>query len=299
MEFHKVLVGAAMVAGFGAGCGSTEIREVPVEETPVAPASDAHALSLGEANKVAGEVSIRDDAETLFVTVTAHTGFSVADLRVCLGVSAFHYVNPEACAYQATPAGPAGKATVAISLRDLGEPVAGEMIYVQAAALLRDGRMDAGYAYAGTFKGRVGYTVSGGEKLDGECVLRADEWAGEKKAWPVTTVILGGDEYRQDELIALLATPSGGDASMMLAKELVAARLNAASGTTLPMGIAAALVAMESWLPAQADLDGALPYQIAATAEHLPNPDAFDQSVNTAEMIRQFNGGKLSTPACE
>jgi hypothetical protein len=299
MEFRKVMIGAAVAAGL-TGCGSTEIRQAPVEATPVAPASDLHALSLGASNKLAGEVTLRNDASTLFVTVTAHDGFTVQDVRVCLGVSAFSYVNPEACGYSAFASGLSAKATVAIPLEHLGEPVMGDVIYVQAAAALREDRMDLGYAYAGTFKGRVGYTVSGHEvATDAACVLTADEWAGEKKEWPVTTVTVGGAEYRQDELITLLAAPSSGDASLMVAKQLIAARLNAASGVTLPVGVAAALVAMETWLPAQADLDGALPFQISATAEHLPNSSAFDDGVNTAEMIRQFNGGKLAAPACE
>lgn len=299
MEFRTVMIGAALAAGL-TGCGSTEIREMPVEETPVAPASELHALSLGESNKVVGEVTLRNDATTLFVTVTAHDGLFVDDVRVCLGVSAFHYVNPEACGFHSAPLSTTSKSTLAIPLSALGEPVEGEMIYVQAAAALRENRMDLGYAYAGTFKGRVGYTVSGGEKTPGNaCVLRAEEWAGEKKSWPVTTLTVGGAEYRQNELVELLATPAGGDASMMLAKQIIAARLNAASGVTLPVGVASALVAMESWLPAQADVDGSLPFQIAATAEHLPNSAAFDEGVNTAEMIRQFNSGKLAAPACE
>lgn len=299
MEFSKV-VSMMMVAGALTGCGSTEIREAPLAETPSAPSGDLHALSFGETNRTVGDVSLRNDANTLFITVTAFEGTTLEDVRVCLGVSAFFYVNPAQCSYTAQLAPNVSKGTVAISLSDLGEPVAGQTIYVQAAAAVADASNAKGFAYAGTFKGRVGYTVAGSDlPASGACVLSVDEWAGAKRDWPVASITIGGNEYRHDELLDLLATPSAGDASLLLAKQVIAARLNVAMGASAPMGVADALAAMESWFPANADLDGSLPFHIAASAEGVPNSEAFDVSVNTAEMIRQFNAGKLSAPRCE
>lgn len=269
-------------------------------ETPVPTTTDIHALSLGETNRLVGDVSVRNDANTLFLTVSAHPGVSVEDVRVCLGVSAFNYLSPEQCGYTAYIPGLVSKATVSIPLADLGEPVAGEVVYIQAAAAVAERGAPKGFAYAGTFKGRVAYTVGGSEIVpSGACVMTVDEWAGGKKMWPSQSIVLGGKEVRHDELLDILATPSAGDASLLLAKQIIAARLNEAAGATLPIGVASALVAMDTWLPAQADQDGSLPFQIAATAENLPNSDAFDVGVNTSEMIRQFNAGKLAAPACE
>lgn len=294
------MVATTAAAALLAGCGSTEIREVPVEDSTPTPTGDVHALSLGEANQPVGEVVIRNDAETLFVTVTGFTGVELADVRVCVGTSAFHYLAPESCGYRASLSGSIAKATVTVPLADLFETVEpGDVLYIQAAAAIGEGRSTAkGYAYAGVFKGRVGYTIAGAEQ-SGACVMTADAWAGGKKEWPVRVVTVGGIEYSEDELVDLLATASAGDASLMLAKQAIAARLNAAAGAPLPLGVTEALASMELWLPQSADVDGVLPFQLAATPEYQPNTDAFERAVNTSEMIRQFNAGKLASPVCE
>lgn len=297
MVFRATITATALAAMLS-GCGSTEIREAPVTVS-AEPMVDLHPLSLGEANKIVGEVSLRNDAQTLFVTVTAHPGATVSDLRVCLGPSAFRYVAPESCGYRALLSGEVSKGTVAIPLADLHEPLFGDVLYVQAAAAIVESGAATGWAYAGTFKGRVGYTVAGGETVQaGACVMSAGEWAGEKAEWPESSLTLGGSDYRKDELLDLLARPVDGDASVALAKQVVAARLNQAAGAQLPVGVAAALDMMDAWMAAEADADGTLPFQVKATAEHVQNSEAFDTGVNTAEMIRQFNAGKLASPAC-
>src|SRR5262245_5102977 len=48
--------------------------------------------------------------------------------------------------------------------------------------------------------------------------------------WPVTTLVLGGQSYTQAELIILFNTPVEGDASINLAHQLIAAKLNLANG---------------------------------------------------------------------
>jgi hypothetical protein len=43
--------------------------------------------------------------------------------------------------------------------------------------------------------------------------------------------VLGSNTYTQQQLLTILGTPVGGDASVMLAQQLIAALLNIANGT--------------------------------------------------------------------
>lgn len=293
---HITLATLALAALIG-GCGSTEIREVPVADGPDAPAADRHVLSLGESNRVAGDVTVKTDAAALQITLTAVDGLTLAEARVCAGVSAFHWIAPESCAHAIAPN--AGKGTISIPLEVLGAPAAGRVIFLQVAGRLLEDGADVGYAYAGTFKGRVAYTIPGREAEPGAaCALSAADWAGEKAAWPAVSLVLGGVSYRADELQDLLARLDGGDASVMLAKQVIAARLNEAAGVVLPLGIADLLSAADLWFPANADGDGALPFEVVAAAGDAPNSDAFEFAVSGAEMLRQLNDGKLTAPTC-
>lgn len=55
-------------------------------------------------------------------------------------------------------------------------------------------------------------------------------WKNHPAAWPVDSLTLGAEIYTKQEAIALLRAPVRGDASIMLGKQLVAAKLNVASG---------------------------------------------------------------------
>jgi hypothetical protein len=55
-------------------------------------------------------------------------------------------------------------------------------------------------------------------------------WKTHPEAWPVETLTLGGQVYTKEEAIALLNTPTRGDQSIQLAKQLIGAKLNVASG---------------------------------------------------------------------
>lgn len=286
-----------------AGCGSTEIREVPVaeDETP-SPEADVHALALGELNRIAGHVRVADDGATLTVSVTAYEGFRLADTRVCIGTTAFSWIPAQSCGLLAPISGAdTTKTNVAIPLDMLGEPVAGDVLYLQIGAKVIEAGAEAGYAYAGTFKGRIAYTASGRvePRTAASCTLSAGEWSGEKKEWPVEKLVLGGAEYGKEELKTLLATQPAGDASVSFARQLVAAQLNAASGAELPLGIANALEMSKTWLAAHEDHDGTLPFGITAAPGDELNPASFDYAVNTGEMVRQFNDGRLAVPRCD
>ena len=55
-------------------------------------------------------------------------------------------------------------------------------------------------------------------------------WENHPEVWPVTSLTLGGQTYSQAELLTILNTPPRGDASLILAHQLIAAKLNVANG---------------------------------------------------------------------
>src|SRR5262249_9423354 len=65
----------------------------------------------------------------------------------------------------------------------------------------------------------------------GVCPLTQGYWKNHPNAWPVTTLMLGGQTYSQAELLTILNTPVGGDASLSLADQLIATKLNIAAGS--------------------------------------------------------------------
>src|SRR5262249_61362924 len=58
-------------------------------------------------------------------------------------------------------------------------------------------------------------------------------WKNNLNAWPVSNLTLGGQNYSQTELLTILNTPVGAgrnaDASLILADQLIAAKLNIAN----------------------------------------------------------------------
>ncbi|MEE9618047.1 MAG: hypothetical protein V3T90_13735 [Anaerolineae bacterium] len=75
------------------------------------------------------------------------------------------------------------------------------------------------------------------------CVYGLGYWKNHPDVWTVDSLILGNEIYTQAELLGLLNEPTMGDASLILAQQLIAARLNVANGadnSTIAATIAAA-----------------------------------------------------------
>lgn len=58
-------------------------------------------------------------------------------------------------------------------------------------------------------------------------------WKNHTDAWAVSELVLGDYTYSKAELLALLSAPTQGDARLILVKQLIAAKLNVASGCDL------------------------------------------------------------------
>jgi hypothetical protein len=122
----------------------------------------------------------------------------------------------------------------------------------------------------------------------GICPVGPGFWKKHPSVWPVTTLVLGSQTYTQSELLAVLrARRSGADASLLLARQLIAAKLNVANGsdpTTIGTTVADAdrLLAM---------FGGRLPYGV-------PRSSALGASmIGDRDALDHYNAGR-DTPTC-
>ena len=117
------------------------------------------------------------------------------------------------------------------------------------------------------------------------CPLSQGYWKTHPAAWPVTALTLGTVVYNQSQLLSILNSPVKGDASIILAKQLIAAKLNIANGSD-PTPIAATIATADGLL------DGCvLPCHVK------PSSPLGGQMTAAAAILDQYNNGLL-TPDC-
>jgi hypothetical protein len=121
----------------------------------------------------------------------------------------------------------------------------------------------------------------------GVCPLTQGYWKNHSNAWPVNSLVLGSQTYTKAELLNILNTPVGGDASLNLAHQLIAAKLNIAAGSD-PTPIASTIAHADSLL---AMFSGKLPYHVA------PSSSIGQMMVSDANTLDNYNNGNL-TPNC-
>ena len=72
-------------------------------------------------------------------------------------------------------------------------------------------------------------------------------WKNHAEAWPVTSLTLGGTTYTQDALLAILGQSKSKDVSYAMASQLIAAKLNVASGNEASC-ITATITDADAWV---------------------------------------------------
>lgn len=80
------------------------------------------------------------------------------------------------------------------------------------------------------------------------CHYTPGYWKNHPESWPIPGVTLGGVYYTQSQAIAIMNTPVGGDATIILAYHLIAAKLNVAAGAS--SSIADAIARADDYLAA-------------------------------------------------
>lgn len=112
-------------------------------------------------------------------------------------------------------------------------------------------------------------------------------WRSNHQLWPVASLTLGNRSYGKLALLAILYAPAKLDASLILATQLAAAKLNVANGADAAP-IQATLTAADALLGA---FPGWLPYGVKPTSA------TGRQMVQAAATLESYNGGAL-TPGC-
>ena len=124
-----------------------------------------------------------------------------------------------------------------------------------------------------------------------KCPLSQGYWKTHASAWPVSSLTLGTVSYTTAELLAILKKAVGtgkkADASLILADQLIAAKLNLANGSN-PCPIAAVIAAADA-------LIGNRPIPI--TPKITPSSAESAPMVALANLLDQYNNGLL-TPGC-
>jgi hypothetical protein len=113
-------------------------------------------------------------------------------------------------------------------------------------------------------------------------------WANHPEAWAVTSLTLGSQSYDQTEILLILSGGSDGDASLILARQLIAAKLSAAGGVV--SAVMDGLISAGDAL--LADFEGKLPYNVEPSSADGQSMTALSNTLNS------FNEGE-STTECD
>jgi hypothetical protein len=127
----------------------------------------------------------------------------------------------------------------------------------------------------------------GAFELSTQCPLPQGYWKNNPDGW-LTSVSLGDETYNQAELLVILNTSTGtgknDDASLILADQLIAAKLNIANGSD-PTPISDTIAAADDLL---ATFTGKLPHHVG------PSSASGLQMTILAALLEQYNKGLLT-----
>ena len=94
---------------------------------------------------------------------------------------------------------------------------------------------------SGNHSGQVSQTITTRCPCFTGCALTQGYWKNHTEAWPVSSLTLGSVSYTAADLESILEQPVGSDPSanglIALAHQLIAAKLNAAAGTSVPSDV--------------------------------------------------------------
>ena len=137
------------------------------------------------------------------------------------------------------------------------------------------------------------YSITVNQPAEFNCPHSQGYWKNNPDAWPVDSLTLGSQNYTNVELLRILQTPvgsgrgGGGDASLILAHQLIAAKLNIANGSD-PAPVSGVITNADFLLSAYS---GKLPYSIK------PSTVAGQAMTASATVLDSYNNGLL-TPVC-
>ena len=122
-----------------------------------------------------------------------------------------------------------------------------------------------------------------------ECPLSQGYWKNHSSAWPASALpmMLGtSNTYTKQQLLTILNTPVKGDASLILAHQLIAAKLNIAAGAIAPAPVPATIIAADAAIGSSL-----IPMNIKSSTS------LGKTMTSLASTLDSYNNGKLN-PGC-
>jgi len=302
-----------LVAALATSCREEDACKPAPHEMTLASESDStseYAFVAGSTNERVGTILITSDGTSLRVRYVLLPGFELGAVHVCAEASSFSWISPGSCPWAAEnlPAGTTEYELV-IPLEELASAGCGAVISLEVHAEVRASGSDAGSdagsvesAYAGSFRGLIEYVVVCAqpppsssspqptpppsspppEPSGPACRLTQGFWKNHPESWPIRALEIGAVHYEQAELLELLRTPTGGDASLILGHQLIATELNVATGSEEPVALAGA----RAWMTANADGDARLPYGV------FEGHPGYASGVDLSAALDAYNNGK-------
>jgi hypothetical protein len=137
-----------------------------------------------------------------------------------------------------------------------------------------------------------GGAASGEASVNGGCTFTQGYWKTHPSAWPVTSLTIGGVSYSEQRLLDLFNTAPMGDASLILAHQLIAALLNTANGAAPSAAVNQAINDAQTWMVANRGSNAGLPYGVSAGSA------AGQQATALTQSLDNFNSGLAGTAHC-
>jgi hypothetical protein len=109
-------------------------------------------------------------------------------------------------------------------------------------------------------------------------------WKNNPSAWPVQSIVVGGVTYSKQQALAILKTAPGGDATYILAHQLIPAKLNVLSGVENNV-ISGVIAQADAWLKAH-------------PLGSKPGQPAKDAGLALKDTLEAFNNGLAGSPTC-
>ena len=166
----------------------------------------------------------------------------------------------------------------------LGFEIADDCIVAATKAgnqdIQREDRLAPGYACV------IG-PVCVGEPAEFICPRSQGYWKNHLSEWPIDSITLGDESYTKEEARAIMKTPTRGDASIILARQLIAAKLNVENGAN-PAPAEETIDAADDLL---ATFPGRLPLGVR------PFTETGKEMLKFAKVLDAYNNGWL-TPNC-
>ena len=119
---------------------------------------------------------------------------------------------------------------------------------------------------------------------NGPCPHSQGYWKNNPRLWPVSSLTLGSQTYSKTELLNLLKNSTTSDASVILARQLIAAKLNIANGSD-GTPVSSTTTDADSLL---SQFAGKLPYKVK-TASSIGKA-----MVKDATILNNYNNGLLT-----